>query len=41
MYQMSEFYNLKMSEFYIVAKNGPLSSTTYNDYMRSYNISDI
>ena len=41
MFQMSEFFNLKMSEFYIIAKNGPLNNITYNDYMRNYNISDI
>ena len=41
MYQTSQLFNMKMSEFHILAKHGPIAPSMYSDLMREYNLNDI
>lgn len=41
MYQMSQLFDMKISEFHILAKHGPIAPAMYNDYMRDYTLNDI
>jgi hypothetical protein len=41
MYSASSLFNMKMSEFNIVTKSGPIEHDVYNDYMREFNLGSL
>jgi hypothetical protein len=36
-----QIFGMKMSEFFILAKSGPLPSYMYNDKMKDYDLKEI
>jgi hypothetical protein len=41
MRKSAQMLNLKMSDFYILTKQGHLPETVYNDYMKDYDIKEV
>jgi hypothetical protein len=41
MRKSAQLLNLKMSDFYILTKQGHLPETVYNDYMKDYDIKEV
>jgi hypothetical protein len=41
MRKSSQLLNLKMSEFYIFTKQGPLPESVYNEYMKDYDLKEV
>jgi len=41
MRKSSQLLNLKMSEFYILAKQGPLPDNIYHDFMKDYDLKEL
>lgn len=37
----SQLLSMKMSEFFIFTKQGPLPNHMYNDYMRDYDLKEV
>ena len=41
MRKSGQLLNLKMSEFYIFTKQGPLPDNIYNDFMKDYDLKEV
>ncbi len=41
MRKCSQVFNLKLSEFHILTKQGPLPERVYNDYMKDYDLKEV
>lgn len=41
MRKCAQLLNLKMSEFYIFTKQGPLPDNIYNDLMKDYDLKEV